>query len=42
MKQRGNGPQNFGVVSVSFKEGEKLARFLIYFSFGKIQRGCIV
>jgi hypothetical protein len=33
MKQKGNGPQNFGVFSVSVKEGERLARYFIYFFF---------
>jgi hypothetical protein len=41
MKQKGNDPQNFDVFSVSVKEGERLARFLIYFSFGKNQTRCI-
>jgi len=40
MKQKGNDTQNFGVFSFSVKEGERLARFFIYFSFGKNKTKC--
>jgi hypothetical protein len=40
MKQKANGPQNPGVFCVPVKEGERLARFLIYFSSSKNRTRC--
>jgi hypothetical protein len=41
MKRKEKGPPNPGVFSVYLKEGERLAKFLIYFSFDRNQTRCI-